>query len=215
MNFPRSLILLLSVDIVGSSAYKVAVSKQEGPLAWVRAYQDFYNTTPAIVRDSRCSTQALAPNQDLPDGLTTTLRLWKSIGDQLIFFSESRYAAQLEFDYLCFLLALEQANDRMMNHWGFSLHGAAWAFEEGDQNLRINLQSELPDEAPSADFDLIGPDIDLGFRLVAEAASGQLLVPLELHSLLQSTQLAVNLVGEASLKGIRLDPYPLLELKAC
>ena len=81
MNFPRSLILLLSVDIVGSSAYKVAVSKQEGPLAWVRAYQDFYNTTPAIVRDSRCSTQALAPNQDLPDGLTTTLRLWKSIGD--------------------------------------------------------------------------------------------------------------------------------------
>ena len=215
MNFPRSLILLLSVDIVGSSAYKVAVSKQEGPLAWVRAYQDFYNTTPAVVHDSRRSTQVLAPNQDLPDGLTTTLRLWKSIGDQLIFFSEPRNAAQLEFDCQCFLLALEKANDRMMNQWGFSLHGAAWAFEEGDQNLRINLQSELPDEAPAADFDLIGPDIDLGFRLVAEAASGQLLVPLELHSLLQSTQLAVNLVGEASLKGIRLDPYPLLELKAC
>ena len=215
MNFPKSLILLLSVDIVGSSAYKVAVSKQEGPLAWVRAYQDFYNTTPAIVRDSRRSTQVLAPNQDLPDGLTTTLRLWKSIGDQLIFFSEPRNAAQLEFDCQCFLLALEKANDRMMNHWGFSLHGAAWAFEEGDQNLRINLRSDLPDEAPSADFDLIGPDIDLGFRLVAEAASGQLLVPLELHSLLQSTQLALNLVGEASLKGIRLDPYPLLELKAC
>ena len=215
MNFPRSLILLLSVDIVGSSAYKVAVSKQEGPLAWVRAYQDFYNTTPAIVRDSRRSTQVLAPNQDLPDGLTTTLRLWKSIGDQLIFFSEPRNAAQLEFDCQCFLLALEKANDRMMNYWGFSLHGAAWAFEEGDQNLRINLQSELPDEAPSADFDLIGPDIDLGFRLVAEAAPGQLLVPLEMSSWLQDSHLAIKLVGEASLKGIRLDPYPLLELKSC
>ena len=215
MNFTRGLILLLSVDIVGSSAYKVAVSKQDGPLAWVRAYQDFYNTTPAIVRDSRRSMQALTPNRGLSDGSTTTLRLWKSIGDQLIFFSEPRNLDQLEFDCQCFLLALENANDRMMNQWGFSLHGAAWAFEEGDQNLRINLQSDLPDEAPSADFDLIGPDIDLGFRLVAEAASGQLLVPLELHSLLQSTQLAVNLVGEASLKGIRLDPYPLLELKAC
>ena len=215
MNFPGNLILLLSIDIVGSSAYKFAVSQQHGPLAWVRAYQDFYNTIPAIVRDSRRSKLALAPNGGLPNGSTTTLQLWKSIGDQLIFFSEPRNSAQLEFDCQGFLLALEQANDRMMNQWGFALHGAAWAFEEGDQNLRINLQSDLPDEAPSADFDLIGPDIDLGFRLVAEAASGQLLVPLELHSLLQSTQLAVNLVGEASLKGIRLDPYPLLELKAC
>ena len=215
MNFPRSLILLLSVDIVGSSAYKVAVSKQDGPLAWVRAYQDFYNTIPAIVRDSRRSRQALLSNPSLPDGSTTMLRLWKSIGDQLIFFSEPCNSAQLEFDCQCFVLALEKANDRMMNQWGFSLHGAAWAFEEGEQNLRINLQSGLHDKEPSADFDLIGPDIDLGFRLVAEAASGQLLVPLELHSLLQSTQLAVKLVGEASLKGIRLDPYPLLELKAC
>jgi len=215
MNFPSHLILLLSVDIVGSSAYKVAVSKQDGPLAWVRAYQDFYNTIPAIVCDSRRSMHVLASNRGLTDESTTTLRLWKSIGDQLIFFSEPRHSAQLEFDCQCFLLALQQANERMMNQWGFSLHGAAWAFEEGDQNLRINLQSGLPDKEPSADFDLIGPDIDLGFRLVAEAASGQLLVPLELHSLLQSTRLAVNLVGEASLKGIRLDPYPLLALKSC
>ena len=214
MTPPGNLILLLSIDIVGSSAYKFAVSQQYGPLAWVRAYQDFYNTIPAMVRDSRLSKRALTPNRSVPDGSTTTLQLWKSIGDQLIFFSEPRNSAQLEFDCQCFLLALAQANDRMISQWGFALHGAAWAFEEGDHNLRINLQSGLSDvETPSA-FDLIGPDIDLGFRLVAEAASGQLLVPLEMHSLLQGTQLAVNLVGEASLKGIRLDPYPLLELKS-
>ena len=111
MNFPRSLILLLSVDIVGSSAYKFAVSKQEGPLAWVRAYQDFYNTIPAIVRDSRRSRQALLSTPSLPDGSTTMLRLWKSIGDQLIFFSEPCNSAQLEFDCQCFVLALEKAND--------------------------------------------------------------------------------------------------------
>ena len=214
MNFPGNLILLLSIDIVGSSAYKFAVSQQHGPLAWVRAYQDFYNTIPAIVRDSRRSKLALAPNRGLPNGSTTTLQLWKSIGDQLIFFSEPRNSAQLEFDCQGFLLALEQANDRMMNQWGFALHGAAWAFEEGDHNLRIELQSGLSDVETSSAFDLIGPDIDLGFRLVAEAAPGQLLVPLEMYSWLQNTHLTINLVGEASLKGIRLDPYPLLELKS-
>ena len=214
MNFPSHLILLLSIDIVGSSAYKFAVSQQHGPLAWVRAYQDFYNTIPAIVRDLRLSTQAFVANRGSPDGSTTTLQLWKSIGDQLIFFSEPRHSAQLEFDCQCFLLALEQANDRMMNQWGFALHGAAWAFEEGDHNLRIDLQTGLSDVDSSSAFDLIGPDIDLGFRLVAEAAPGQLLVPLEMSSWLQDSHLAINLVGEASLKGIRLDPYPLLELKS-
>lgn len=214
MRYPENLILLLSVDIVGSSAYKFAVSQQDGPLAWVRAYQDFYNSIPVIVNESRRSDRALACPQALPDELTTKLKLWKSIGDQLIFFSEPRNVAQLEFDCQCFLHALQQANERMLKQWGFALHGAAWAFEEADRNLRVSLQPGLSDIESGSGFDLIGPDIDLGFRLVAEAAPGQLLVPLEMHSWLQSTRLCVSLVGEASLKGIRLDPYPLLELQS-
>jgi class 3 adenylate cyclase len=55
--------------------------------------------------------------------------------------------------------------------------------------------------------------VDLGFRLVALAPEGELLIPLELRRLLPRQRLEVQLIDEASLKGIRLDPYPVLQLQ--
>ena len=60
---------------------------------------------------------------------------------------------------------------------------------------------------------MIGPDVDLGFRLVSFAPDGDVLAPLELRRLLPLKRLRLDLIGEASLKGIPLDPYPLLQLQ--
>jgi class 3 adenylate cyclase len=106
---------------------------------------------------------------------------------------------------------MQLGSERMQACWGFRLHGAAWAFEENNANITFSFGDRQLGGALG--FDLIGPDVDLGFRLVALAPPGELLVPLEMAALLPQHQLSVELIGEASLKGIPLDPYPLLRLQ--
>ena len=203
--FPPDLILLLSVDIVGSAAFKADAVQQPGPPSWVQASEAFYTDLPALIEQER--------RQLSRDGLPTadSLQLWKAIGDQLVFLARPADPHQLEGECLAFLKALHQAHRLMYERWGFGLHGVAWAFPEVGQNMVYRFQQDQL--SGGRGFDLIGPDVDLGFRLVALAPEGELLIPLELRRLLPRQRLEVRLIDEASLKGIRLDPYPVLQLQ--
>ncbi len=61
-------------------------------------------------------------------------------------------------------------------------------------------------------MDLIGPDVDLGFRLVSHARLGRVLVPQCHLTRLDLSDVTVEPIGEATLKGIPINPYPLLEI---
>jgi class 3 adenylate cyclase len=204
--FPPDLILLLSVDIVGSAAFKADAPEQQGPPRWVQAFEAFYTDLPLLIEQARLELSG----DGLP--LAERLQLWKAIGDQLVFLARPADPHQLEGECLAFLQALRQAHRLMHERWGFGLHGVAWAFQEQGDNVVFRFQQQQL--SGGSGFDLIGPDVDLGFRLVALAPEGELLVPLELRRLLPRQRLAMQLIGEASLKGIRLDPYPLLQLQA-
>ena len=201
-SFPDDLILLLSVDIVGSASFKGEGGQVDGAPAWVSAFEAFYDQVPRLLLQQRLILAAdLAPS----------LQLWKAIGDQLVFLARPVHPIQLESECLAFLRGLQQADQQMRSRWGFRLHGVAWAFREGGANVSFRFSE--PQLSGGTGFDLIGPDVDLGFRLVALAPEGEVLAPLELRRLLPLTRLRLDLVGEATLKGIRLDPYPLLQLR--
>lgn len=199
---PEGLILLLSVDIVGSAAFKGEAGQVAGAPVWVSAFEAFYDQVPRVLQQHRLA---------LADDLAPSLQLWKAIGDQLVFLARPIQPVQLESECLAFLRGLQQADHLMHERWGFRLHGVAWAFPEGGANVSFRFSE--PQLSGGTGFDLIGPDVDLGFRLVALAPEGEVLAPLELRRLLPLKRLRLDLVGEASLKGIRLDPYPLLQLQ--
>ena len=197
--FSDDLILLLSVDIVSSAAFKANSSSEMGRLSWVQAFAAFYQRVPLILDSERAKLQLSGP-----------LDLWKSIGDQLVFLVRPHSAEQLEQECLAFVRGLRQASQELLKQWGFELHGVAWAFVEGGDNATFRFQA--PQLSGGTGFDLIGPDVDLGFRLVSFAPDGGVLAPLSLRSLLPQSALQMRLIGEADLKGIELRPYPLLQL---
>jgi class 3 adenylate cyclase len=200
----RELLLLLSIDIVGSAAYKDSSGHSQDKPIWVSAFAAFYTEVPRLLAEALEQVNAGQP-QALP-----AARLWKAIGDQLVFVVRPQTPQELELYCLAFLRALKAAAIQLGQDWGFALHGVAWAFEEGGANVTYRF-GDLQLDGPMG-FDLIGPDVDLGFRLVSLAPPGEVLVPLALRTLLPQQKLRLKLIGEASLKGIKLDPYPLLQL---
>lgn len=205
-NLHNRLITLLSVDIVGSAEFKSRVCSQGGSADWVQAFESFYSVIPELLADQLSQLQASNISSPLPD-----VRIWKAIGDQLVFLCKPASPEALELVCLAFLRTLQAGSQRMQQLWGFPLHGVAWAFEENAANVTFEFSQRQLGGAMG--FDLIGPDVDLGFRLVGLAPPGELLVPLEMRGLLHQQRLQLELIGEASLKGIRLDPYPLLKLR--
>ena len=197
--FPDNLILLLSVDIVSSAAFKARSSTETGRLSWVQAFEAFYQAVPTILS---CEREKLK--------VAGSFDLWKSIGDQLVFLVRPHSPSELEQECLAFVRGLRQASQEMHRQWGFELHGVVWAFIEGGDNVTFRFQG--PQLSGGTGFDLIGPDVDLGFRLVSSAPNGSVLAPLTLRSLLPQSVLQMRLIGEADLKGIDLKPYPLLQL---
>lgn len=198
-TFPQNLILLLSVDIVSSAEFKAKSSSRGECSDWVMAFESFYEQIPLILERER-------QHQQLADDL----ELWKSIGDQLVFLMRPRSAEQLEAECFAFLRGLRTASERMMERWGFALHGVAWAFPEGAENVTFRFhRAQL---GQGIGFDLIGPDVDLGFRLVSLAPNGTVLAPLSLRSWIPQSRMTLQLIGEAELKGINLTPYPLLQM---
>ena len=198
-HFPQDLILLMSVDIVSSAEFKAKNSSLGKSSDWVMAFETFYAQIPLILQQERKRQR-----------LKGDLVLWKSIGDELIFLMRPRSEEQLEAECLAFLRGLRAASESMLQRWGFELHGVAWAFVEGCENVTFRFNQDHLGEGVG--FDLIGPDVDLGFRLVSLAPTGSVLVPLTMHSLISQSRVAFRLIGEAELKGINLTPYPLLQM---
>ena len=198
-HFPQDLVLLLSVDMVSSAEFKAKNSSLGKRSDWVMAFESFYEQTPLILQLEREQQRLLGE-----------LELWKSIGDQLVFLMRPCSEEQLEAECLAFLRGLRTANEWMLQQWGFELHGVAWAFVEGGENVTFRFHRAQLGEGIG--FDLIGPDVDLGFRLVSLAPRGAVLAPLALRSMITQSRIALRLIGESELKGINLTPYPLLQL---
>jgi len=219
--------LFLSVDLVGSTAFKQ--QGQSWRPAIMRFYRDFdytvYNQYRTFNRQS---------NQPLP-----TPEFWKSNGDELL--------------YTCELINVEQANDTLhvwleaLNGYraeamrgGLDVKSTAWIglfpspnaevfFRRGAIPFRADnlndaqlLQSEIRDawyanRRQDITRDFVGPSIDTGFRLSGWASPRRFIISVDLAFLLTSSYTSANeplplhLSGRAKLKGvIDNEPYPMI-----
>lgn len=211
--------LFMSVDIVGSTHFKQRDTK--GPNQnWLGLFISFFTEFPSLIKAEIAN---LDPKLD-------QVRLWKSLGDELIFTIELKSRASAAV----YVKALSQALRKAARNWHtdplrpdrkeLHLKGAAWLVGFPVGNVEIPLfgssQAALDDgSAPvlSDDRDYIGPLVDMGFRLKEHASSRKLALSADLAYLMLASGIGAGISlfyeGEFPLKGVlRGKAYPIVWL---
>ncbi len=219
--------LFLSVDLVGSTAFKanpVTSNSDLHPL-WVERFKDFYREFPRILdsvyRDSR---SCRIDNMELSSGP----KLWKLVGDEILFCCRVQSLQHLSCATIAFLDALEQYGeiiDEAPETSSLDVKGAGWiaVFPADNVSLKIegsNIRStqtgvdyltesfEAEADDKPAQFDFIGPAIDAGFRSSKNASADRFSSSVELAYLLADAanknlfQRPFSYHGRSPLKGV-------------
>lgn len=166
-RLPQS-ILFLSCDLVGSTRFK-----QRGELTWPAAFLSFYREFPqALGRLSR--------------GSGLEFRLWKAVGDELVFTVPLRHEKDVASAVMVWLKALDAYEKSSLgpDTGMFTKSGSFIAtFPGPDSRVAIPLHPEdeesdkgpfeLNEDAFTSQnpgaylYDYLGPSIDTGFRVIS------------------------------------------------
>lgn len=159
--------IFVSVDLVGSTAYKVREAKRD-VTDWALFFREFFLTFP----DSLDAAYLSLEKDRLTIQSTNRLKVWKFNGDEILF-----VATLLKYqDALAHLIAVKRAITDFSVEWhrklgqNLALKGTAWFAGFPVANREIELKTTLGTSA-SAIRDFIGPSMDLGFRLTRFATS--------------------------------------------
>jgi hypothetical protein len=224
--------LFLSVDLVGSTAFKQ--SRQEWLPALLNFYRDFDQIIHGQYRSFRQRSNAYVAAPEF----------WKSNGDELLYTCDLVTRAQAVeaihvwlsalSAYRCDLATLSEDLDVKSTAWIalFPAPNAEVFFRRGDLQFRsdvaedaIMLQAEMRDQWYSGKGrqdlirDFVGPSIDTGFRLSSWASPRRLILSADLAFLLTSSYvtadepLPLHFSGGQKLRGVVDEqPYPMIWL---
>lgn len=211
MNTESKLIIFLSADIVGATQYKNKhtysdSSEQGNPQPWLPLFKDFYSS---FYTSFLHNIENLKKNNKyLPagfDGTCDETKLWKILGDELIFYSVLRSSDQAAYLILCFLETLK--NYPEANHQKYkelALKGTAWTAGFPVVNAMLTIDDRE---------DFIGPSMDIGFRLTQAATAEKFIISVELASILIEKNIPIyhHFDDERVLKGVLNDKkYPII-----
>jgi hypothetical protein len=209
LDEPRTL-LFMSVDVVGSTAYKEQIEKTDGGPAWLGAFEKFFREFPLVLmgRMALCFDDA----ETVPQ-----IALWRIAGDEMVFVAKTESAGES----LALFESLHQAfiayHEKLSGDYGLGLKGCCWAVDLPRHNIAI----EIPELASGGDgtdgayIEYLGPDVDLGFRIAKHVRGREIMISLQLANTLASASDLKDLVfrfsGSAVLKGVNFGrPYPLI-----
>lgn len=235
--------LFLSVDLVGSTAFKARfgdlreTDNQTFP-RWVNVTRHFYRQFPQYLAsrfEKACS------NYDQPVFARSEPRVWKTIGDEIMFclrLVSSEHA-------VCCIEAFAKALEEFGNYLDaegrhLDVKGSAWlaAFPApnvtvqigqhgrtsiGSQSNAEQLDEDFEKEADSdpSRFEFLGKAIDAGFRTSKHAGADQIALSAELAYVLarechrRTSSLKFSYHGREALKGVIQDrPYPIITIDA-
>lgn len=224
--------LFLSVDLVGSTAFKARVGetrKKSGYApVWVEVIKHFYQDFPlSLSRNYEKLAKVEGENyvDDRPN-------VWKTIGDEIVFCCKIRNRIHLKICLDAFFRTLRGYGlylDNEQKEHRLDVKATAWVAAFPAPNITIALDSadkklvfeELKDETLESEadklprnFDFLGKHIDTGFRITKFALPDQMVVSLELAFLLSEIYqdtLSYNYLGRHQLKGVLSDkPYPIV-----
>ena len=220
--------LFLSADLVGSTA-----RKQTNLDEWLADLLGFYQQFPVMVEEN--FTEARDGYSVELDGEVPRPELWKAVGDELIFSCVIRNEHHVHLAVKGFVAALAQWSGRVLTKKeALPLKGGAWlaTFPLPDRAVAVisntrALPTQLfdPDRAPEhnnrnlltaieADqytkviwMDFVGPSMDTGFRVIANATPRRFMLSLEAAWLYaeaagSSADGELFLEGEIQMKGV-------------
>ena len=228
--------VFFSVDLAGGTAYK-----NRGPAddfssvhSWPNRFEEFFQEFTRSFKEGVTSARA-----GLDAAVMPPPELWKINGDELLFtelvYTEpEQQAAALQSSLSTFIKLVHETDKRYVGE-GLGVRACVWTAGFPLRNKRLQIVQGgielLGDDAGRSDpetgpgrsvpvtvNDYIGQDMDLGFRLAANAPPGRVVCSLDLAEYalgLPGLQaLSVWHVGWTRLKGI-LDgqPYPLFWLE--
>jgi class 3 adenylate cyclase len=196
------LIQLFSFDVVGSASYKTLRQSDAETPAWIDAFSAFFEELPLLFT-AEIARMFFEEPGDIP-----VVPVWKAIGDEIVFMANPASQRELQLLTQACVATMAKANRHFQDQWGMQIHGVTWSVELGSRNRSIRFR-ELENNSDAV-MDLIGPDVDLGFRLTTHAPSGGVLVTESHAAQLEGSALKVMQVGQSYLKGISLEAYPLL-----
>jgi hypothetical protein len=163
--------LFYSFDLVNATQFK-----DRNPRDWVEKFQYFYTRLQEKITEAAYFVNA--------DTVSPSIKLWKSIGDELVFYQRVHSEKDLFFapvlayrivdDFSNWMKEAFRNNLDELNILG--LKSAVWVahlnseLNEQVKNIIVQIDrfgnGERPNELqPDLPVDFLGPDIDLGFRL--------------------------------------------------
>ena len=230
MNPPAHRIrLFLSVDLVGSTAFKAQrgsqTAEQDVYPIWIAVTRSFYSVFQSTFRSEYESELSVASQQYI----LRPPRMWKIVGDEIIFCSCLVDLDHLAITTNAFIRALEVYSKAIRtDHKELDVKGTGWlaAFQSPNftipvpnSNITGMITEEIElkaDERPS-DFDFLGADIDAGFRLSEFATYDKMAISIAYAKCLcdaayhQMFSHKLIYKGRKVLKGVFAgEPYPII-----
>ena len=199
------LVQLFSFDVVGSASYKTLRQGVGDTPEWIGAFLNFFEELPLLF------TAEIARAFFDEPGEIPIVPVWKAIGDEVVFMAFPNSRRELQLLTQACVATMAKANEHFRKQWELQIHGVTWSLELGNRNRSIRFR-ELESNSEAV-MDLIGPDVDLGFRLTSHAPIGGVLVTQNHAEELTDCGLEVKQIGQSYLKGISLEAYPLLLVK--
>lgn len=203
--------LFMSVDLVGSTAFKGSYKRSDGtkesglraaaepPVgpAWANVFRNFYDFQRYFERKYQDKT------------LETRLhpKIVKAIGDELLLQVPIKNHNDARDVVSHFAHAMKDYRNINLKQHGLHLKGAAWIAGFPNTNHIVSI-----DAAKGLQEDFIGPSIDTGFRVSKFATPSKLAVTVDLALLLvHDGHFRLHCDGFESLKGVLGGrPYPIL-----
>lgn len=194
--------LFLSADLIGSTA-----RKQEDGAEWLGFVLAFYQQFPHILAE--CIESTCAEAQSVREGLDlgTIPKLWKAVGDELLYSAEVGHELQLWVFVNAWITAMRETERTVLgkrgSQHGMTLKGGAWVgtFPDPDRKVAVPLNpgtyehdhvnpellnrellgrlSNDAVEIPTVRVDYVGPGMDTGFRVLKNATRSQFPVSVE------------------------------------
>ena len=219
MSVKPELVLFISIDLTGSTAFKNAknastADSSKEPLPWLSAFLLFYKGFPDVFfQKFNTSEKERRP------------RFWKHIGDELLFYVPLKDNTHCVDVMIYLLQAIQEyinSGDLRKNNLG--LKCTAWTAGFPVNNFKFTVPDSNGIPKPSTHdkdypIDFIGPDIDLGFRLTKYSSAQRCIISADLTYLLlnapSTDSFKWHYSGRQELKGFHSrGGYPVIWLES-
>jgi hypothetical protein len=170
---------------------------------WLEAFETLFKELPLVLMGE--IAKAFDKTNDLPD-----IGVWKVIGDEMVFRARAQSAEEALHITEAFYRTVVAYDARFFKRWPLRLRGCCWAASFPGRNIEI----KIPEMDGVSHVDYLGPDVDLGFRLISQVDRGLVILSLNLAESLAALPerdgLQFHYVDRKVMKGIFVDrPYPL------